>query len=120
MHTSFSDSAVLGKYHGETVGVTMSRRSELDHDLQTVRAIMGEPEPDPVLTAEQQLGRKIDWLVRQMDELCALANNPETRDMIEKEALGVGQIRFRASLVLDFLDADKPRLTVVSNRGVNA
>lgn len=96
------------------------RMSELDHDLQTVRAIMGGAEPDPVLTPEEQLGRKIDWLVRQMDELCALANNPETRDMIAKEALGVGQIRFRAQLVLSFLDADKPRLTVVSNRGAVA
>ena len=82
--------------------------SEYDHDVQTVR--------DMMQSADEQIEAKIDWLVRQMDELCALANNRETRDLIEKHALGVGQIQFRAGLILSFLDADKPRLTVVANR----
>ena len=83
--------------------------SEYDHDVQTVRDMMEGQ------SAEEQLEAKIDWLVRQMDELCALANNRETRDLIEKQALGIGQIQFRAGLILSFLDADKARLTVVSN-----
>jgi hypothetical protein len=83
------DNAVLGKYCA---------------DVETVREIM----TDPALSAEEQIERKVDWLVREMDELLAFANNPETRDLIEREAIGIGQIRFRAQLILAFLEADKP------------
>lgn len=72
---------------------------------------------EPPLSAEEQMERKVDWLVRELDELVAMANNRETRDLVEKEAIGIGQIRFRAGLILSFLDADKPRLKVVSNHG---
>lgn len=77
--------------------------------MEAVREAMN----DPVLSAEEQLERKVDWLVREMDELCSLANNTETRDLIAKESIGVGQIQFRASLILSFLG--KPALRVVSH-----
>lgn len=81
--------------------------------METVREAMN----DPVLSSEEQIERKVDWLVRELDELCRLANNAETRDLIAKEAIGVGQIQFRAGLILAFLDVNKPRLTVVKNHG---
>lgn len=85
--------------------------------FETEQRVVHEIMADPVLSAEEQIGRKCDWLVREMDELCALANNSETRDLIAKEALAIGQIQFRAGLILSFLAADKPRLTVVQNHG---
>lgn len=110
----FGDSEVLGRFNGEPVRSNrMGSMSELDHELQIICAIISEP--DPVLSAAEQIERKIDWLVRELDELCRLANNAETRDLVAKEAIGVGQIQFRAGLILAFLDVNKPRLTVVSN-----
>lgn len=70
---------------------------------------------EPTDTASIQIERKVDWLVRELDELCAMANNAETRDLVAKEAIGIGQIQFRAGLILDFLRTDKPSLRVVSN-----
>lgn len=83
---------------------------DYEADLEAIRAEMD-------LSAEDQIERKIDWLVREMDELCKLANNPETRDLCATQSIGIGQIQFRAGLILTFLDADKPRLKVVSNNG---
>lgn len=77
--------------------------------IEAVREAMN----DPVLSAEEQLERKVDWLVRQMDELCSQANNAETRDLIETQSIGIGQIQFRASLILSFLG--KPALRVASH-----
>lgn len=96
-----------------THGFPLSVECGYCKELNAVRVAM----TDPVLTAEEQVERKCDWLVRELDELCALANNSETRDLIAKEALAIGQIQFRAGLILSFLAADKPRLTVVSNHG---
>ena len=86
----------------------MSKMSELHQDLETIRAIMAEPEQ----TAEVQIERRVDFLVRELDELCLMANNPETRDLIANEAIGIGQVQFRASLILSFLNAE-PKLRVV-------
>jgi hypothetical protein len=72
-----------------------------DQILESVNAEMS-------LTAEEQIERRVDALVREMDEIVALANNPETRDLIEREAIGVGQILFRAELALSFLAARNP------------
>lgn len=87
----------------------MSKMSEYHSDLEAIRRVMEEP----VLSAEDQIERKVDWLVRELDELCALANNAETRDLVANEAIGIGQIQFRAGLILSFLNADKPQLKVV-------
>lgn len=67
---------------------------------------------EPVLSAEEQLERRVDFLVREMDELCLMANNQETRDLIVNEAIGIGQVQFRASLILSFLN-EAPKLKVV-------
>lgn len=72
---------------------------------------------DPVLSAEEQLERKCDWLIRELDEITALSANPETVDLVEGQQLAIGQINTRVTLILSFLATRKPRLTVVSNNG---
>lgn len=89
----------------------MSFMSDYDLQLQEIRAVM----PDPVLSAEEQMERRCDFIVRELDELCAFANNPETVDLVERQSLAVGQMLTRIMLVAAFLNNRKPRLTVVSN-----
>lgn len=79
--------------------------------LEAVRnAMAGEP-------AEIQIEYRIDCVVRELDELCAMANNPETVDLVEGQKIGIGQIISRAQLIQSFLLARQPRLTVVRNNG---
>ncbi len=89
----------------------MSAMSELDHDLQTIREIMA----DPALSAEEQTERRCDSIIRDLDELCAMAANLETVDLVEGQQLAIGQMNTRVSLILAFLATRKPSLRVVSN-----
>lgn len=83
----------------------MGAMSELDTDLQLVRqAIEG---PEPILSAEEQIERKVDWIVRELDELCAMANNPETIDLVERQKIAFGQMMIRVQLIMGFLLARK-------------
>ncbi len=67
-------------------------------------------------TAEVQMERRIDALIRDLDELCAFAANKETVDLVEAQRIGVGQIVMRAQLVASFLMARKPGPTLVYRR----
>lgn len=81
-------------------------------DLEAISEAMKEP----VLSAEDQLERKCDWIIRELDELCAMASNSETVDLVEKEKVAVGQIVTRAQLIASFLMARKPSgLRIVQN-----
>ena len=84
---------------------------DLDRLDDIVRAAMNEPP----LSAEEQMERRIDSLVRDLDELCAFAANPETVDLVQAHRAGIGQIITRAQLVGAFLmtHAQKPGLRVV-------
>lgn len=99
----------------------MSRMSELDmldKELQAIREAFAEPWPEtPVLSAEEQIERRADWIIRELDELCALASNAETVDLVEGQQLAIGQMNTRVTLILSFLATRKPRLTVVRNNG---
>ena len=76
-----------------------------DDLLQAIRKEMaGEP-------AEVQIGYRIDCIVRELDEFCAMTNNPETVDLIESQKIGIGQIISRAQLIQSFLMARKPAPT---------
>ena len=67
-------------------------------------------------SAEEQIEARVDWLVRQLDELCSMARNEETQDLIAGQVIGIGQLAFRAQLILSFLEAHKaPKLKVISN-----
>lgn len=81
--------------------------------MEAVREAMN----DPVLTAEEQLERKCDWLVRELDEIVAMAANKETVDLVEGQRVAVGQIVMRAQLVAAFLMTRQPQLKVVQNNG---
>lgn len=95
----------------------MSKMSELHHDRQVIDAVL-EAMKEPVLSAEEQVERKCDWIIRELDELCALANNAETIDLVETESLSIGQMNTRVQLVLSFLAARKvPKLKMVQNNG---
>lgn len=74
-----------------------------DQDLEAISIVMGEPGQSP----EEQLERRVDFLVRELDELMAMANDANSRPLILKEAIGIGQVYSRAGLILSFLDADK-------------
>lgn len=68
------------------------------------------------LSAEEQLERKCDWIIRELDELCSLATNAETVDLVEGQKIAVGQIIIRAQLILSFLLARKPnKFRIISN-----
>jgi hypothetical protein len=84
----------------------MSKMSELDYDRQTIEAVRRVME-EPTLSAEEQIERKVDWLVRELDELCKMAANSETVDLVEKQKIGIGQIAVRTQLILSFLLARK-------------
>lgn len=87
----------------------MSRMSELDHDLQTVRAITGDGEPTTIEEmAQHSIAARINSVIADLDELCKLAANAETVDLIEAEAPSIGMIVARAQLVGALLAARKP------------
>lgn len=84
----------------------MSTMAELEYDLALIRQAMSEP--DPVLSAEEQTERKVDAIIRELDEFCAMANNPETVDLVEGQKIAFGQMMVRIQLIMGFLLARKP------------
>ena len=90
----------------------MSTMSELDLDRQLLDAV-SEALKEPGLSPAEQIERKIDWIVRELDELCILANNPETVDLVDNQRVGIGQIISRSQLIGSFLLSRKPSLKVV-------
>jgi len=71
---------------------------------------------EPPETAEFQIERKVDSIVRELDELCAMAVNPETVDLVDGQRPGIGQIISRAQLIGAFLMARNPsKFRVISN-----
>jgi hypothetical protein len=84
--------------------------SEYDATLQEVARVM---EDQPVST---QIEYRLDAIIRELDEMCGLAANPETVDLIERQRVAVGQILTRAQLVASFLMARKPGPTLIYRR----
>jgi hypothetical protein len=71
---------------------------------------------EPALSAEEQMERRVDSIIRDLDELIAFAANSETVDLVEAQRVGVGQIVSRAQLIASFLMARNPsKLRVISN-----
>lgn len=80
-----------------------------------LEAILIEAMKEPVLSAEEQIERRADFLIRELDEFCGMASNPETVDLIQNERIAFGQIQLRAQLIVSFLMTQQPHLKVVSN-----
>lgn len=91
----------------------MGIMSELDLAQQTIEAVRREMAGEP---AETQVEYRLDCIVRELDEMCGLAVNPETVDLIDKNRLAVGQIKTRVDLIASLLMARKPGPTLVYRR----
>lgn len=72
--------------------------------------LTGEPS-DIVEFAEDKLARKINSVISDLDDLCAMASNPDTAGLVEAEQISMGQINTRIQLILSFLMARKPAPT---------
>lgn len=65
---------------------------------------------------EQVIEERISRLIDDLDELCALATDSKTVDLVEGQRIAVGQIVTRSQLLAAFLVARKqPTLKVVGN-----
>ena len=86
--------------------------SELDMDLEVIRSVIGEPEPnDPEVTTN----RACEEALNALDQLVVLAANSETAHLVEAERVFIGQILTRAQLIASFLLARQPQLKVIRN-----
>jgi hypothetical protein len=89
--------------------------SELDYDRQIIDAIRDVME-EPQLSAEEQIERKCDAIIREMDELCRMATLAETVDLVASQKMALGQMLVRIQLILSFVLASKPpTFKVISN-----
>lgn len=82
----------------------MGFMSELDADLELVRQAMDEQPLSP----REEVERKVDAIIRELDELCAMANNPDKADLVETQKVAFGQMALRIQLIMGFLLARQP------------
>lgn len=61
-------------------------------------------------SAEVQIGYRLDCMVRELDELCAMAAHPETVDLIESNIAGVGQVFARCKTIAQHIVARQQRV----------
>lgn len=88
-----------------------------DDQLELVQdALDGEPTTVSEL-AEVQIARRLNSMIHELDEMVALAANPETVDLIKRESLAFGQVFSRAGLIASFLNAHAPQHLRISARG---
>ena len=88
----------------------MGAMSELDLYRQTIEAITNAMADEPV---EIQVEYRLDCLLRELDEMCALAANPETVGIIDANRITIGQIKTRVDLIASFLMAREPNFKVI-------
>lgn len=80
----------------------MSVMSELDFDRQIVENVRRALEEPPLSPAEEMEAR-VDFLIRELDEFCAMANKPETVELVESQKIAFGQMMVRLQLIMGFL-----------------
>ena len=51
---------------------------------------------------EEELERRADFIIRELDEFYALARNPKTAKLLHSQKIALGQIYARASLILSY------------------
>lgn len=49
---------------------------------------------------QEDVEQRVDRLVTDLDEICALAANPETARYVAAESIGIAQIMLRSQLLL--------------------
>jgi hypothetical protein len=60
--------------------------------------------------AEIQIGYKLDCMTRELDELCLMASNPETADLIETNVAGVAQVYQRCKQIAVLIAVRRRRM----------
>src|SRR3954467_6356672 len=81
----------------------MSRTSEYHHDLETIRAIIGDDEPG---SPEQMFGERIHRMVDEMIDLTVLAADPAQSTLFQAESRGIAQILLRSQFILSALNGE--------------
>lgn len=97
----------------------MSVMSDLDQDLQTIRRVM-EDDMGEGLSPEEQLERRCDGIIRELDEVLAMAVDPNKVDLIEGEYQSISQMLVRVEIVASILNqrAEKARrIRLVADNG---
>jgi len=84
----------------------MGVMSDLDLTLQAVSEAMGEPTETE--RSQIYIERTVSSIINDLDQLCAFAADPATRQFIEAEKIAIGQIITRAQLVGSLLLAGRP------------
>lgn len=81
----------------------------------TIEAVRKEMAGEP---AETQIEYRMDCVLRELDEFMAMAANPETVDLIDRNKIMMGQIMTRSQLIGAFLMArnTKPGLRQIGYR----
>lgn len=67
-------------------------------------------------TVAEQVEHRVDFLIRELDEFCAMASNAETAGLIDAERMAFGQMQTRVQLILSFLIARQPsKFRIIKN-----
>ena len=75
-----------------------------ENELETVRGIM----QDPVLSAEEKIERRIDWLLRDVDEFMVLANDPANKHLLKPHWRALDRAATRLQFAASALEAELP------------
>ena len=106
---------VLNEQTGFAVSAHATRGEALAA-MQELGGAVSEAMREPEDTAEVQIERRMDFIIRELDQFCGMAQNAETVDLIEKERIAVGQMLVRVQLIAAFLMSRQPSgLRLVSN-----
>lgn len=71
-------------------------------------ALNAEPTTEAEI-AEAQIAFRLNSMIHELDEFVGMAANPETVDLIEREAIAFGQVLSRAQMIASFLQAHRPK-----------
>lgn len=70
---------------------------------------------EPILSAEEQMERRVDSIIRDLDELVRFTANAETFDLVYGQRIAIGQMVTRTQLIASFINLQNPKLRVVKN-----
>lgn len=75
---------------------------------------LNEAMAEPVLSPDEQMERRVDTIIRELDDLCVFAKQPETAPLVAKQIVAIGQMKTRVDLIASFLLAnEQPKFKVI-------
>jgi hypothetical protein len=66
---------------------------------------------------QEDIERRADYLIRELDEFMVMAGNKATYPLIEREHLALGQVKTRIDLLLSFIATHQPSKLRIISRG---